>query len=125
MTLAAEIAIAVLLVTGGLFGLVGSYGLLRLRDPLQRLHAPTKATTVGVGTALIASSLDLALVGDRIAWQEVLVAVLLFVTAPLSALYMAKVHIFQRVDPAALPRPANGSAWATLAPDSAGDREGG
>ncbi len=44
----AEIIIAVLLVGGGLFGLIGSWGLLRLKDPLQRLHAPTKSTTIGL-----------------------------------------------------------------------------
>ena len=48
----------------GVFGLVGSYGLLKLRDPMQRLHAPTKATTVGVGAVLIASVLDLVFEGQ-------------------------------------------------------------
>ncbi len=53
----ADYLIAALLVIGGLFGLIGSFGLLKLNDPMKRLHAPTKATTIGVGTALIASSL--------------------------------------------------------------------
>ena len=53
----AEIAVTVFLVIAGLFGLVGSYGLVRLPDPMSRLHAPTKATTLGVGGVLIASIL--------------------------------------------------------------------
>ena len=35
MTHILEIMIAVLLVLGGVFGLIGSYGLLRLRDPMR------------------------------------------------------------------------------------------
>ncbi|WP_309665846.1 Na+/H+ antiporter subunit G [Tabrizicola sp.] len=114
MILFAEILVAALLVLGGVFGLVGSYGLLKLRDPMQRLHAPTKATTIGVGAALIASALDLLLVGQGITWQEVLVAVFLFLTAPLSALFLAKTHIFRTINRADLPDPGTGTPWATL-----------
>ena len=41
MDLLIDIALAALLILSGLFGLIGSWGLLRLRDPMQRLHAPT------------------------------------------------------------------------------------
>lgn len=114
MTELAEILIAALLVLGGTFGLIGSYGLLKLKDPMQRLHAPTKATTIGVGAALVASALDLVLVGQGITWQEILVAVFLFLTAPLSALYLAKTHLLRGIDPKTLPDSATGSPWATL-----------
>ena len=53
----ADYLIAAVLVIGGVFGLIGSFGLLKLNDPMKRLHAPTKASTIGVGTALIASSI--------------------------------------------------------------------
>lgn len=114
MTSFAEYAIAALLVLGGAFGLIGSYGLLKLKDPMQRLHAPTKATTIGVGAALIASALDLLLIGKGITWQEILVALFLFLTAPLSALYLAKTHILHRVDPASLPPTGTPAPWSTL-----------
>ncbi len=114
MTELAEILIAALLVLGGTFGLIGSYGLLKLKDPMQRLHAPTKATTIGVGAALVASALDLVLVGQGITWQEILVAAFLFLTAPLSALYLAKTHLLRGIDPKTLPDSATGSPWATL-----------
>ncbi len=114
MTELAEILIAALLVLGGTFGLIGSYGLLKLKDPMQRLHAPTKATTIGVGAALVAPPLALVLVGQGITWQEILVAVFLFLTAPLSALYLAKTHLLRGIDPQTLPDSATGSPWATL-----------
>lgn len=114
MTQIAEILIAALLVTGGVFGLIGSYGLLKLQDPMQRLHAPTKATTIGVGAALVASALDLLLIGQGITWQEILIAVFLFLTAPLSALYLAKTHLLRTIDHSALPPTGTDCGWATL-----------
>lgn len=114
MTALAEYAIAALLVLGGLFGLIGSYGLLKLRDPMQRLHAPTKATTIGVGAALVASALDLVLIGKGITWQEILVVLFLFLTAPLSALFLAKTHLLRTVDRKALPRTGTERDWATF-----------
>ena len=119
MTHILEIVIAGLLVLGGLFGLIGSYGLLKLRDPMQRLHAPTKATTVGVGTALIASAFDLLFTGGRITWQEVLVALFLLITAPMTALFLAKVNLHRHVDRTTLPSTGTGRDWATFdaAPD--------
>ena len=114
MTQVLEIVIAALLVLGGLFGLIGSYGLLRLRDPMQRLHAPTKATTVGVGTALIASAFSLVLVGGPVTWAEALVALFLLITAPMSALFLAKVNLHRTVDRATLPPTGTARDWATF-----------
>ena len=57
MDLAGEILISAMLVIGGAFGLVGSYGLVKLPDQMTRLHAPTKAATLGVGGIMIASLL--------------------------------------------------------------------
>ena len=48
MPFVAELIISVALVISGIFGFVGSYGLIKLKDSVQRLHAPTKATTLGV-----------------------------------------------------------------------------
>lgn len=112
MSLIAEIAIAALLVVGGLFGLIGSYGLIRLRDPMQRLHAPTKATTIGVGSALIASAFDLVWQTGVMTWQEVLVAIFLFMTAPLTALFLAKTHLKLTVDRNSLPATGTDKDWA-------------
>lgn len=112
MSLVVEGLISLLLVVGGLFGLVGSIGLLKLRDAMQRLHAPTKASTVGVGAALIASAAELMWQTGVATWQEVLVAIFLFMTAPLSALYLAKAHLHAMTDRSALPLTGTGSAWA-------------
>ena len=114
MTMIAEIAIAALLVVGGLFGLIGSYGLLKLRAPMQRLHAPTKATTIGVGSALIASSFDLIWVTGVVTWQEVLVAIFLFMTAPISALFLSKAHLCGTVDRNDVALTGTDADWSTV-----------
>ncbi|MDO9023294.1 monovalent cation/H(+) antiporter subunit G, partial [Zwartia sp.] len=50
-----EIITSVLLLVGAFFILVGAIGLARLPDFFMRLHAPTKASTLGVGGVLLAS----------------------------------------------------------------------
>lgn len=112
MQILSEIVIAVLLVLGGAFGLIGSYGLLRLKDPLQRLHAPTKASTVGVGAALIAAALQSILLQGELSWHEVLITIFVFLTAPLTAIYLAKTLLHTHVDPSTLPSPGKGTLWA-------------
>lgn len=114
MTFAVEIAMSVLLVVGGIFGLVGSYGLIRLKDRMQRLHAPTKASTIGVGTALIASMLHGLLIGTGFSWQELLVMIFIFVTAPITANYLSKVHLHSRHYDDALPKTGVSRDWATF-----------
>jgi multicomponent K+:H+ antiporter subunit G len=98
----AEIVIAALLVTGAAFALVGSWGLAKFSDILKRLHGPSKATTLGVGCVLVASALFFALQGEP-SLHELLIALFLFVTAPVSAHLIVKAAM--RLDPALRPPP--------------------
>lgn len=50
-----EALVALFLLLGSLFALIGAIGLYRLPDFYTRLHGPTKATTLGVGGMVIAS----------------------------------------------------------------------
>ena len=115
MSIALEITIATLLVIAGIFGLIGSYGLVKLSDPMARLHAPTKATTLGVGGVLIASMVHgLATEGD-LSFHELLITLFLFATAPVTANFLGKMHVHRTVDPATLPPTRLGTSWATRA----------
>lgn len=117
LSLLFEAFLSIILVGGGLFALIGSYGLLRLPQPMQRLHAPTKATTIGVGAALLVSALDMLPQGS-ISWQELLITLFLLLTAPISALFLAKTLLLRHEDPATLPDTGTGRPWATLAADT-------
>lgn len=112
---ALDLLLSALLVGGGIFTLIGSYGLIRLPRPMQRLHAPTKATTIGVGAALAVSALD-GLGQCQISWQELLITLFLLLTAPVSALFLAKTLILRGEADADLPPSPTGAAWSTLAP---------
>jgi multicomponent K+:H+ antiporter subunit G len=109
-----DLGLSAVLIGGGIFALVGSYGLLRLPRPMQRLHAPTKATTIGVGSALLVSALDLAGQGV-VSWQEALITLFLLLTAPVSALFVAKTLILRDEADPGLPATGTGQPWATLA----------
>ena len=108
-----EIFLAAILVMGGIFGLIGSYGLLRLKDPMQRLHAPTKSTTLGVGATLIVSALGILWTTGNVTWHEILVSIFLFVTAPLTAIYLAKTHLHLTLKRDEIPKTGNLSEWAS------------
>ena len=107
----AELLISLLLVVAGIFGIVGSYGLLKLPDTMTRLHAPTKATTLGVGGALIASMLYFLTVEGAFSFHELMITVFLFLTAPITAHFIAKAHL-HRARPEGLPRPEGAGPWA-------------
>lgn len=102
MRLALEIAFVALLMTGAFFSLVGSIGLLRLSDFMRRLHAPTKATTLGVGGVLIASILHHGWLGAGFSLRELLITLFLFLTAPISAMLLAKAAM--ALDPSIRPK---------------------
>ena len=98
-----QVVIAAMLVTGGVFTLVGALGMLRFPDFYMRLHAPTKATTLGVGGVLLASMAWSAAHG-RFGWHELLITLFLFITAPVSANLMAKAALHLRA-PSGAPVP--------------------
>lgn len=94
ITIALYAATAFLLV-GALFTLVAAVGLIKLNDPMTRLHAPTKAATVGIGAFLLASMCHSFALGEG-SFHELLILAFLFVTAPISANFIAKVNIHKR-----------------------------
>ncbi|WP_366945466.1 Na+/H+ antiporter subunit G [Acidovorax sp.] len=96
MSILAEWLAAALLLTGAFFSLVGAIGLVRLPDFFMRLHAPTKASTLGVGGVLLASMV-LAATQGRMGFAELLITLFVFVTAPVSANLMAQAALHLRV----------------------------
>lgn len=82
--------VSLLIVTGAALTLIGAVGLLRLPSFYQRIHAPTLGTTLGTGTILIASMLFFTTVESRPALEEILIAVFVTVTTPISFILLAK-----------------------------------
>lgn len=108
----ATYAAGLCLLIGSGFVLVGAIGLLKFNDPMTRLHAPTKVGTVGIGMLLLASVIHSINLGEA-SMHEVLIMAFLFVTAPISANFIAKVNIHRRAC-ATPPPPPRDDTWATL-----------
>ncbi len=105
LTTLLELLIAALLVTGGAFALLGSFGLAKLGDFYKRLHGPTKATTLGVGSALVASALWFSTRGAGLSLHELLITLFLALTAPVSAHQLARAAMRRRVTSSTSPGP--------------------
>lgn len=93
-----EYLLALLIIIGSVFTLIGSIGLYKLPDFYMRLHGPTKASTLGVGAILIASVIYFTLKQDAISLHEVLITLFLFITAPIGTHLMAKAAIHIATD---------------------------
>ncbi|WP_282169199.1 Na+/H+ antiporter subunit G [Ruegeria atlantica] len=121
MSFIIELLIAFFLVVSGIFGFVGSYGMIKLKDPMSRLHAPTKATTLGVGGVLLASISHSVLIEQHLSLHELLITLFLFLTAPITALFIAKWHIHRHEKPSDLPDAGEDELWATHAVEQVED----
>ena len=82
--------VSLLIIMGASLTLTGSIGLLRLPSFYQRIHAPTLGTTLGTGTILIASMLFFTTVESRPMVGEILIAVFVTITTPISFILLAK-----------------------------------
>lgn len=83
-----DILVGLMLVVGAFFALVASIGLLRLPDVYMRMHAGSKAGTLGSGVMLLALAIyagDLSIVTRAIAG-----IVFFLLTAPVAAHLLAK-----------------------------------
>ena len=105
-------ATAICLLIGSGFVVVGVLGLLKFNDPMARLHAPTKVGTIGIGMLLLASMIHSVVLGEP-SMHELLIMAFLFVTAPISANFIAKVNIHRRTCQTP-PSPPRDDTWSTL-----------
>jgi multicomponent Na+:H+ antiporter subunit G len=72
-----------LIVVGAFFSLVAALGILRMPDLLMRMHAGTKAGTLGAGLLLLAAAVALGEMGAVVRAGAAIVFLLL--TAPVAA----------------------------------------
>lgn len=110
MQLIMEVIVSFFLIVGAFFLLVGGIGMVKLPDLFMRLHAPTKSSTLGLGSFLLAAMIYAAFQG-RFGFAELLITLFAFITAPVSANLIAQAAIHLRLRstsgevPEALDRP--------------------
>jgi len=78
-----EVVAAVLVILGSLFALLSAVGMLRLPDTLIRMHAATKAGTLGAGLILAAVAVGYGDVGMTL--RSLMIMAFLLLTAPVAA----------------------------------------
>ena len=90
-----EIITAVLLVLGSLFSFVAALGMLRLPDTVIRMHAATKAGTLGAGLILVGEAFFYAELG--ITLRALAAITFLLLTAPVAAHLIGRAAYFSNV----------------------------
>jgi multicomponent Na+:H+ antiporter subunit G len=94
-----EVVTAVLMLSGGVFLLIAALGILRMPDLMLRMHAATKAGTLGAG--LIVFSVATYYLELGIAARALVAVSFIFLTAPVAAhvigraAYIVGVHLWQ------------------------------
>ncbi|AJR05631.1 Na+/H+ antiporter subunit G [Photobacterium gaetbulicola] len=83
-----DILISILLLFGTFFTLVASLGIVRMPDLYTRMHAATKAGTVGICFLLLAVSLSMPEV--TVISRVIGTILFLFITAPVAAHLLGK-----------------------------------
>lgn len=94
-----EWLLIILLMVSSFFLMVGSIGLARLPDFFTRLHAPTKASTLGIGGVLIASAIYFSMKHSGLSAHELVITLFLFITAPITAHMLGKAALHQQRQP--------------------------
>lgn len=91
----AALATSFLVLLGAGFTLVGAIGLVRLKTFYERMHAPTLGATWGAGGILLGSILFFSVLQSRLVLHEVLIAVFLTVTTPVTLMLLARAALYR------------------------------
>ena len=83
MTTITDLVIVALIAVGSFFLLVGTVGMLRLPTVYNRMHATSKATTLGAASIALAGFVFYGPGGDGL--MSLVIVVFLFLTAPTGA----------------------------------------
>lgn len=91
----AEALIGLLAVAGALAALIGSFGVLRLRDFFQRVHAPTLGATLGVWCLTLATAVQGTFAQGQPFVHALLIPVFMALTAPVTTVFLMRAAVFR------------------------------
>jgi len=90
-----EVIVAGLLVFSGCIVLTAALGLWRLQDFFVRMHAPALASTLGAWTVTLASIVHFSAQDGGLSLHVWLVIIILSITAPVTAMVLARAALFR------------------------------
>ena len=91
-----EIIVAALLIASGAFVLAAGIGLTQLPDFFLRMHAPALASTLGAWLVAFASIVHFSVREGTLSLREWVIVILLSITAPVTAMLLARAALFRR-----------------------------
>jgi multicomponent Na+:H+ antiporter subunit G len=99
-----DYVVGVLALLGGFFSLIAAAGLIKLPDVFTRMHASTKAGTLGASLTLLAAALHFA--ETTVSIKSLIAVFFLMLTAPIAAHLIGraanalkKMYINESLDP--------------------------
>ena len=90
-----DVITSFLMISGSLFSLVAALGMLRLPDTIIRMHAATKAGTLGAGLILIAEAVFYQDLG--ITLKALATITFLLLTAPVAATLIGRAAYYSGI----------------------------
>ncbi|WP_062762935.1 monovalent cation/H(+) antiporter subunit G [Falsirhodobacter sp. alg1] len=87
--------VSLLLLVGGGLALIGTIGMLRLSTFYRRLHAPALATSGGTIAISLASALYFSVGGGKIVLHEVLIALFIIATTPVTLMLLGRAALYR------------------------------
>ncbi|MGZ7457813.1 Na+/H+ antiporter subunit G [Pseudomonas sp. Ma2-10] len=96
LSLWVEVPVAILLVFGSVFALIGAIGLVRMKDFFQRMHPPALASTLGAWCVALASIIYFSALKSGPVLHAWLIPILLSLTVPVTTLLLARAALFRK-----------------------------
>ena len=90
LPLPVALVVAAALLSGALLTLAGAIGLVRLRSFYQRVHPPTLGASMGMFLILCSSILFFSVSRGQLVFHEILIAVFLTLTTPISLMLVVR-----------------------------------
>ena len=87
--------VSCLVLLGASLALVGAIGLVSLKTFYDRLHAPSLGATLGAGGILLGSILLFSVLQSRLVVHEVLIAVFVTVTTPVTLMLLGRAALYR------------------------------
>ena len=91
----AAVLTAMLVLIGAGLTLAGAIGTLRFGSFYERVHSPTLGTSWGTGAVALASIVLFSALGTRPVVHELLIAVFMTVTTPVTLMLLARAELYR------------------------------
>lgn len=91
----AALVVSFLVLAGAAMTLIGSIGLLRLKTFYDRVHPPTLGSTLGMALIVLASIVCFSVLRSRLSVHEVLIAIFVTLTTPVTFMLLARAALYR------------------------------